>query len=87
MWTKCGQVKPTTVIARSAATWQLRYIAVTTLTTIYRLIFSSFAKTPVKYSGRGAKTMTGRPSRGWAKHRVPAWRHWLSCPNSAFLWP
>ena len=38
-------------------------------------------------SGKGAMTITGRPSRGWAKHRVPACSTWLSCPSSAFLWP
>ena len=50
-------------------------------------IFSSFSSTLVKYSGSGAKTITGRPSLGWAKHSVPAWRHWLSWPSSGFLWP
>ena len=50
-------------------------------------IFSSFSRTFVKYSGRGAKTMTGRPSLGWRKTNCPAWRHWLSWPSSGFLWP
>ena len=48
---------------------------------------SSFCRTSRKYSGRGAKTRTGRPSRGWRKQRAPAWRHWVSWPSSFFLWP
>ena len=51
------------------------------------VIASSFCRTSRKYSGRGAKTRTGRPSRGWRKQRAPAWRHWVSWPSSFFLWP
>ena len=49
------------------------------------MFFSSFSRTWRKYSGRGANTITGRPSLGWRKQRAPAWRHWLSCPSSGFL--
>ena len=51
------------------------------------VMVSSFCRTSRKYSGRGAKTRTGRPSRGWRKQRAPAWRHWVSWPSSFFLWP
>ena len=44
----------------------------------YQLIFSNLSITFWKYSGMGAKTITGLPSLGWRKQRVPAWRHWLS---------
>ena len=54
---------------------------------IFYPIFSNFSNTLVKYSGSGAKTMTGLPSLGWRKDRAPAWRHWLSWPSSGFLWP
>jgi len=50
-------------------------------------IFRSFSSTSSKYRGRGAKTITGRPSLGWRKQRLKACRHWLDCPSSGFLCP
>ena len=47
----------------------------------------SLESTSVKYSGSSQRTVTGSSVRGCRNVNSRAWRHWLSMPNSGFLWP
>ncbi len=47
----------------------------------------SLESTSVKYSGSSQRTVTGSSVRGCRNVNSRAWRHWLSIPNSGFLWP
>ena len=50
-------------------------------------LLCSFWSMAVNSGGRGQRSSTGSPVRGWTKRRPVAWRHWPVRPGTGFLAP